>query len=160
MIEKLAGTLVNQGRIFQYHSDRIFLLDHDGVDFYNTLSIASKDGRAIIEYTPTIPQYRIPYFPTVNLLDVFSNSINKLKGKTGNMMLTFLEMPSYDDSKINQYFTISIDVELSENTDVGDFVSSLWDIHVEFQGLAELVIRNVSKALLATALNKALAKAA
>lgn len=160
MIAKLASSLVNHGTIFQYHSESIFLLEHDGVDFYKTLAITPKDGRAIIEYTPVISEYRIPYFPTVNALDVFENSISKLKGRTGKMMLTFLGVPTYDESTINQYFTISMNVEMSENTDFEYFVTNLWTIYVEFQSLAELVIKNASKAILARALNKELAKAA
>lgn len=160
MIEKLASTLVKHEVIFEYHCESIFLLEHDGVDFYKTLSITPQDNRAIIEYMPTISQYRIPYFPAVNTLDVFSSSIRKLQGKTEKMMLTFLEMPSYDESTINKYFSISMNVELSENTDIEYFVTNLWTIHVEFKSFAELVIENVSKSILATALNKELAKAA
>ena len=66
----------------------------------------------------------------------------------------------YDDSKLNQYFTLSIDAELSENTDMDSFINNLQTIQVEYQSLTDLIIRKVSKAILAMAVNYQLAKAA
>lgn len=165
MLEILSSSLIKHEINFQFgsYNKSITLLENNGLDFEKSLTITPKDGIATIEFTPVIYKSRIASFPHVDTFDVFANVLNRLKGEYDNVKIEILEMDLnsyYDDSKLNQYFTLSIDAELSEKTDIDLFVTNLCRIKVEFQNLSDLIVKNVSKAILATALNKAIAKAA
>lgn len=165
MTERLAITLVKKGIDFQFSSynKSITLLENNGLDFEKSLTITPKDGIATIELTPIIYQSQIARFPSVDTDNAFANVVHKIKSEYDQIKIEVLEMDLnsyYDDSKLNQYFTLSIDAELSENTDMDSFINNLQTIQVEFQSLTDLIIRKVSKAILAMAVNYQLAKAA
>lgn len=165
MTERLAITLVKKEIDFQFGSYKksITLLENNGLDFEKSLTITPKDGIATIELTPIIYQSQIARFPSVDTDNAFANVVHKIKSEYDQIKIEVLEMDLnsyYDDSKLNQYFTLSIDAELSENTDMDSFINNLNTIQVEFQSLTDLIIRKVSKAILAMAVNYQLAKAA
>ena len=165
MTERLAITLVKKEIDFQFgsYNKSITLLENNGLDFEKSLSITPKDGIATIELTPIIYQSQIARFPSVDTDNAFANVVHKIKSEYDQIKIEVLEMDLnsyYDDSKLNQYFTLSIDAELSENTDMDSFINNLNTIQVEFQSLTDLIIRKVSKAILAMAVNYQLAKAA
>ena len=165
MTERLAITLVKKEIDFQFgsYNKSITLLENNGLDFEKSLTITPKDGIATIELTPIIYQSQIARFPSVDTDNAFANVVHKIKSEYDKIKIDVLEMDLnsyYDDSKLNQYFTLSIDAELSENTDMDSFINNLNTIQVEFQSLTDLIIRKVSKAILAMAVNYQLAKAA
>ncbi len=165
MTERLAITLVKKEIDFQFgsYNKSITLLENNGLDFEKSLTITPKDGIATIELTPIIYQSQIARFPSVDTDNAFANVVHKIKSEYDQIKIEVLEMDLnsyYDDSKLNQYFTLSIDAELSENTDMDSFINNLNTIQVEFQSLTDLIIRKVSKAILAMAVNYQLAKAA
>lgn len=165
MLEKLISNLIKKEIDFQFgsYNKSITLLENNGLDFEKSLTITPKDGIATIELTPIIYQSQIARFPSVDTDNAFANVVHKIKSEYDQINIEVLEMDLnsyYDDSKLNQYFTLSIDAELSENTDMDSFINNLQTIQVEFQSLTDLIIRKVSKAILAMAVNYQLAKAA
>lgn len=165
MLEKLISNLIKKEINLQFgsYNKSITLLENNGLDFEKSLTITPKDGIATIELTPIIYQSQIARFPSVDTDNAFANVVHKIKSEYDQINIEVLEMDLnsyYDDSKLNQYFTLSIDAELSENTDMDSFINNLQTIQVEFQSLTDLIIRKVSKAILAMAVNYQLAKAA
>jgi cell fate (sporulation/competence/biofilm development) regulator YlbF (YheA/YmcA/DUF963 family) len=165
MLEKLISNLIKKEINLQFgsYNKSITLLENNGLDFEKSLTITPKDGIATIELTPIIYQSQIARFPSVDADNAFANVVHKIKAEYDQIKIEVLEMDLnsyYDDSKLNQYFTLSIDAELSENTDMDSFINNLNTIQVEFQSLTDLIIRKVSKAILAMAVNYQLAKAA
>lgn len=165
MLEILSSSLIKHEINFQFgsYNKSITLLENNGFDYEKTLMITPKDGMATIELTPIIYQSQIPRFHSVDTYDAFANAISKLKGEYGKIKIDLLEFDLnsyYDNSNLNQYFTLSIDAELSENTDMDLFINNLQTIQFEFQSLTDFIIRKVSKEILAMAVNYQLAKAA